>query len=136
MANTNNKQGAIVIGDSDPNNEGATLTSLPDAFVTRFWNGYYLLTSGNNVRSGVFMAHNGNSWLTFSDRNLKENFEQVNGEDVLQKLSKINFTSWNYKKQDPKIYRHYGIMAQDFYRLLVMINMAPLAMTPPLILLI
>ena len=39
----------------------------------------------------------------------------VNGEDVLQKISKINFTSWNYKGLDPKKYRHYGIMAQDFY---------------------
>jgi hypothetical protein len=24
-------------------------------------------------------------------------------------------TSWNYKGQDPKTYRHYGPMAQDFY---------------------
>ncbi len=53
--------------------------------------------------------------MSICDKNTKENFQPLNGEDVLQKFSKINFSSWNYKKQDPKIYRHYGIMAQDFY---------------------
>ena len=54
--------------------------------------------------------------MSVSDVNRKENFEPLNGEDVLQKFSKIEFTSWNYKQQDPKVYRHYGIMAQDFYK--------------------
>ncbi|MBC7507260.1 MAG: tail fiber domain-containing protein, partial [Ferruginibacter sp.] len=79
-------------------------------------NGYYLLTSGDAsaTRSGVSIAHNGNSWVSICDKNRKENFEPLNGEAVLQKLSANNFTSWNYKMQDPKSYRHYGIMAQDF----------------------
>lgn len=41
--------------------------------------------------------------------------EPLNGEEVLQKFSNINFSSWNYKQQDPALYRHYGVMAQDFY---------------------
>ena len=72
------------------------------------------MTSGDNPHTCVFIGHNGNAWTTICDKNHKENFEPLNGEDVLQKLSNINFTSWNYKKQDPKNYRHYGIMAQDF----------------------
>ena len=111
---TNNQQGAFMIGDSDPSTEGQTTVGVPDQFVARFSNGYYLLTSGNTIRSGVYIGHNGNSWTTICDKNRKENFEPLNGEDVLQKLSAINFTSWNYKMQDPKSYRHYGIMAQDF----------------------
>jgi len=51
-----------------------------------------------------------------SDINKKENFAPVNGEEFLQKISKMNLTSWNYKGQDPKQYRHYGPMAQDFYK--------------------
>jgi len=113
--NTNNQQGAFAIGDSDPNNEGITYHGVSDQFVARFWNGYYLMTSGNTTRFGVQIGHNGNAWLSICDKNRKENFEQLNGEEVLQKLSKIKFTSWNYKQQDPKIYRHYGITAQDFY---------------------
>jgi hypothetical protein len=27
----------------------------------------------------------------------------------------LNLTSWNYKQQNPQIFRHYGPMAQDFY---------------------
>ena len=111
---TNNQQGAFMIGDSDPSTEGQTTVGVPDQFVARFSNGYYLLTSGNTIRFGVYIGHNGNSWVTICDKNRKENFEPLNGEDVLQKLSAINFTSWNYKMQDPKSYRHYGIMAQDF----------------------
>ena len=42
-------------------------------------------------------------------------FQAVNGEDFLQKISLMNLTSWNYKKQNPQIFRHYGPMAQDFY---------------------
>ncbi len=112
---TNNKQGAFVIGDSDPNGQGMAMPGLPDLFVARFNEGYYLYTSGVTANIGVAINHNGNAWVSACDKNRKENFEQLNGEEVLQKISTINFTSWNYKMQDAKKYRHYGIMAQDFY---------------------
>ena len=111
---TNNQTGAFIIGDSDPLFQGQTYSGAPDQFVARFNNGYYLITSGDASRYGVSIGHFGNSWVSICDKNRKENFEPLNGEDVLQKLSSINFTSWNYKMQDPKSYRHYGIMAQDF----------------------
>jgi len=115
LVNTNNQTGAFIIGDSDPNNEGTTFSGFPDEFVARFWRGYYFLTSGNNTRFGVQIGHNGNAWTSICDKNRKENFEPVDGDEVLQKIAKMNFTSWNYKMQDAKTYRHYGIMAQDFY---------------------
>ena len=114
-ASTNNQKGAFVIGDSDPNNQGVAMPGQPDLFVARFNNGYYLFTSGVTSNIGVALNHNSNAWVSVCDENRKENFVQLNGEEVLQKLSKMNFTSWNYKQQDPKMYRHYGIMAQDFY---------------------
>lgn len=115
LVSTNGYTGAFAIGDSDPNNEGRTFCGAGDQLVARFWNGYYFLTSGTVTRFGVQIAHNGNSWVSICDKNRKENFETLDGDEILQKLSKINFTSWNYKMQDPRIYRHYGIMAQDFY---------------------
>jgi len=113
--NTNFKGGAFIIGDSDPNREGETRSGITDQLVARFWNGYYFLTSGDANRFGVQIGHHGNFWTAICDKNRKENFETLDGEDVLQKISKMNFTSWNYKKQDPKAHRHYGIMAQDFH---------------------
>ncbi len=51
-----------------------------------------------------------------SDRNKKENFRPVDGEEVLGKIRELNLTSWNYIGQDAKTLRHYGPMAQDFYQ--------------------
>jgi hypothetical protein len=50
-----------------------------------------------------------------SDSTKKENFKLVNGEEVLSKISKFRLTSWNFKGQSPRKFRHYGPMAQDFY---------------------
>ncbi|MBC7423365.1 MAG: tail fiber domain-containing protein, partial [Ferruginibacter sp.] len=111
---TNGQRGAFIIGDTDPLIQGTSNSEFPDQFIARFNNGYYFMTNGDATLSGVHINHNGNYWLSICDKNRKENFEPLNGEDILQKLSAINFTSWNYKKQDPKVYRHYGIMAQDF----------------------
>jgi endosialidase-like protein len=50
-----------------------------------------------------------------SDKNEKENFRSVNAEDVLKKLAGVSVPSWNYIGNDPKQFRHYGPMAQDFF---------------------
>ncbi len=94
-------------------NSGTLNTVTDNQMRMRFAGGYVLYTNpiGN---MGVYMLANGNAWSSLCDKNRKENFEPLNGEEILHKLSNIPFTSWNYKMQDPKIYRHYGIMAQDF----------------------
>jgi hypothetical protein len=58
-------------------------------------------------------ASNGNSWACSSDRNLKENFERVNGETVLQRLAELPLYFWTAKGTDPSV-RHLGPTAQDF----------------------
>ncbi len=50
-----------------------------------------------------------------SDRNQKEKFRAVDAEAVLTKLRGLSVTSWNYKGQDAKEFRHYGPVAQDFF---------------------
>jgi hypothetical protein len=50
-----------------------------------------------------------------SDRNQKERFQPVDGEDVLRKLSGLSLTSWNYIGNDPQHFRHYGPVAQEFF---------------------
>ena len=51
-----------------------------------------------------------------SDSAMKENIRHVDGNDVLDKLSTLPISRWNYKAQDKSI-EHIGPMAQDFYRL-------------------
>jgi len=76
--------------------------------------------SQNNPGGGVEMMRLTSSGLTVngvfvsaSDRNLKENFQPVNGRDVLEKVAALPVSKWNFKA-DPES-RHVGPMAQDFY---------------------
>ncbi len=48
-----------------------------------------------------------------SSVHVKENFSEVNAEEVLMKISELPLTEWSYK-QRPNL-RHVGPMAQDFY---------------------
>ncbi len=108
----NGQVGSLVIGDY------STSTIMNSAgfnsFRARFEGGYRFYTSSDLTTSCVLSAGS-NAWSTTSDSRLKENFEAVNGEDFLQKIALLNLTTWNYKKQNPQTFRHYGPMAQDFY---------------------
>ena len=76
--------------------------------------GGYRLYSNAGLTAGVTMAAGASSWSTVSDVNLKENFIPLDGREVLEALSRIAITEWNYRAQDGSI-RHVGPMAQDFY---------------------
>ena len=54
----------------------------------------------------------GTNWVNASDKNSKENFEQVNGEEILEKISDLEITKWNYKGDEDA--QHIGPTAQDF----------------------
>jgi trimeric autotransporter adhesin len=56
---------------------------------------------------------NGSTWINASDRNLKENFAEVDPLTILDKVAALPLTEWNYKQETAS--RHIGPMAQDFY---------------------
>ncbi len=119
-----NAAGSLGIGDLEfsDNPIDNTFLGFENEFVARFRGGYFFMTSGNapggsySNRTGVKMGTGQNSWSAISDIRLKENFEPVNGEEILHKISEMPLTTWNYKAQDPKKFRHYGPMAQDFFK--------------------
>ena len=121
--NTNGKNGSFVIGDYDPYLQGETIVGSPNQFVARFANGYWLMTCGdtgngnpsNNVRTGIVAGPGANAWSAISDSAKKEKLLPIDGEGLLHKIAKFRLVTWNYKGQDPKVFRHYGPMAQDFY---------------------
>ncbi len=112
--------GSFVIGDHtnihspDMGVMYNTYADAPNQMMMRFAGGYKLW-SDSLTTVGAQLAPGGNSWSTISDRRKKENFATVNGEDFLNKIHGFSLTSWNYRGQDPKAFRHYGPMAQDFY---------------------
>ena len=50
-----------------------------------------------------------------SDKTKKENFQPVDGDEVLSKLRSLEVPSWNFIGQNPEEFRHYGPMGQDFF---------------------
>lgn len=121
--NTNGKDGSFAIGDYDPFLQGETIVGSHNQFVARFANGYWLMTCGNsgngnpsnNVRTGIVAGPGANAWSAISDSAKKEKHQPIDSEMLLHKIAKFRLTTWNYKGQDPKTFRHYGPMAQDFY---------------------
>jgi hypothetical protein len=64
------------------------------------------------MASGAYVT-SGGVWTNASDRNLKENFRLIDGDDILKKINKLPISEWDYKNEGPGI-RHIGPMAQDF----------------------
>ena len=106
-------EGSFVIGDS-PNSSNLLYSPNLNTFSSRFRNGYYLYTSAT-LGTGAVLFGGGNSWSSISDSTKKENFLPINGENVLKKIANMRTVTWNYKGQDPKSFRHYGPMAQEFF---------------------
>jgi hypothetical protein len=91
-----------------------TSNDADNQMMMRFDGGYKLFSNAD-ATVGTQLAPGSNAWSTISDRRKKENFAVVDGEAFLKRIAKMELTSWNYKGQDPKLHRHYGPMAQDFY---------------------
>ncbi len=55
----------------------------------------------------------GGDWTNASDVNRKENFEPVDGDDLLKKIESLDISEWNYKSESDDV-KHIGPTAQDF----------------------
>ena len=93
-------------------NFGASDTG-PNQFVATSPGGFYFYT-GANLSSGATLPAGSGSWNSLSDRNVKENFSDIDGKALLAKLATLPILTWNYKTQAASI-RHMGPTAQDFH---------------------
>jgi trimeric autotransporter adhesin len=84
-----------------------------------FLNGSHNNTNGNSGGGMTLMTLStsgltvNGTFVSASDRNLKENFRSVDGPQVLALVSALPISRWNYKA-DPAC-QHLGPVAQDFY---------------------
>ncbi len=112
-ARTANRQGSVVLGDGCAGfSSDSVYPTANNQFVARGCGGIRFFTT-QNLSSGVEVAAGGGSWSSISDRNRKENFLAMDGEEVLRRLRGVPVTTWNYRTQDRSI-RHMGPVAQDF----------------------
>ena len=89
-------------------------TSAENQFIARASGGFVFMTAVNGTTTGAQLPAGSGSWSSLSDKNSKENFKEINGREVLDKICAMTISTWNYKTQDGSI-RHAGPMAQDFY---------------------
>src|SRR5215510_4681777 len=77
-----------------------------------------MVNSSNKIRLGntsVTVIEGQVPFTAVSDKTQKENFQPVDGEKVLGKIRGLEVSSWIFIGHDPKQFRHYGPMAQDFF---------------------
>lgn len=122
FASTNEHRGSFVYGDaSTAGTARVVMVQADNSFVVRaqrVWfgkTGDQVATTGRYIETstGAYLS-DGGVWTNVSDRNRKENFEDEDGEAVLERIARLPIQSWSFKGEDPSV-RHLGPMAQDFY---------------------
>ena len=112
-ASTNGHAGAMVF--SDGSTTDSTQASANNQFTVRAAGGYRLFTNAT-MTTGMQMSAGGSSWVVISDRNRKQDFLAVDGEDLLARLRGLPVTTWRYRDEVDRSTLHIGPMAQDWYR--------------------
>ena len=113
--------GSFVWGDAQ---YGYTTSTATNQFIVRAGGRIYLTSSTGalptnngfiNTSTGGYLSTAG-VWTDSSDRNAKENFQAVDGQEILSKLAQLPITQWNYKAENATV-QHLGPVAQDFHAL-------------------
>jgi FtsZ-binding cell division protein ZapB len=113
---------ATAIGNGSKVSASNTM-AFGNAIVTGWAFGLTTVNSGHALEVGSTSLNGngaylttGGTWTNASDRNKKEHFQDLDGKDVLARISSLPITRWNYKGE-PSSVTHIGPVAQDFYRL-------------------
>jgi hypothetical protein len=119
-ASNNTHTGTMVMGDESTTD--SVRNQADNEFRIRYNGGIRLRVStaangntpgaGGNVGCDLTVAVP--SWTCASSRTLKENFEPVDGEDVLSRIRGIPIATWNMIGGEAGV-RHLGPVAEDFY---------------------
>jgi|SRR5262245_4232942 len=119
--NTANGDGALTTNTTGSFNTaigfGADVGTLDLTNATAVGN-RALVDASNKIRLGntaVTVIEGQVAFSSISDKSQKENFQPVDGEEVLGKIRSFELTSWNFIGHDPKEFRHYGPHAQEFF---------------------
>ena len=92
----------------------ASLDSDGDGFFAgKIGIGIDVPTHSIDVAGGAYC--DGTNWMNASDANLKENFSDVDGQELLSKINNLTVSEWNYKNENQNI-KHIGPTAQDFQK--------------------
>jgi hypothetical protein len=101
--------GAFVWGD----NTTADINSTDEnQFVARA-SGGVIFWSNSSATVGSILPANSGTWIAASSRDVKTDFRDVNGRDVLEAVAELPIQSWRYRGEEPSV-RHIGPVSEDF----------------------
>jgi trimeric autotransporter adhesin len=112
-ASTNGQSGSFVFADASTTD--SVEASTTNQFMARFAGGYRLYTNATET-TGASLNAGGSTWNAISDRNRKEHFLAIDGEDILARIRSLPLTTWRYIAEEDRSVRHIGPMAQDWER--------------------
>ena len=111
-ASTNGHTGAKVFGDASTTDSIEAVAN--NEFAVRAAGGFRF-RSNATLTNGCNIAAGGASITCASSVTLKENFLDVDGDDVLSRMRRIPVNTWNYIDEGRQS-RHMGPFAEDFWR--------------------
>jgi hypothetical protein len=111
-ASTNGHTGAKVFGDASTTDSIEAVAN--NEFAVRAAGGFRF-RSNATLTNGCNIAAGGASITCASSKTLKENFLDVDGDDVLERMRRIPINTWNYTDEGRQS-RHMGPFAEDFWR--------------------
>jgi hypothetical protein len=111
-ASTNGHTGAKVFGDASTTDSIEAVAN--NEFAVRAAGGFRF-RSNATLTNGCNIAAGGASITCASSMTLKENFGDVDGDDVLARMRRIPVNTWNYIDEGRQS-RHLGPFAEDFWR--------------------
>ncbi len=111
-ASTNGRTGAKVFGDASTTDSIEAVAN--NEFAVRAAGGFRF-RSNATLTNGCNIAAGGASITCASSKTLKENFGEVDGNDILQRMRRIPVNTWNYIDEGRQS-RHMGPFAEDFWR--------------------
>jgi hypothetical protein len=112
-ASANGRTGSFTWADQSTTD--SLENSANNSFQIRAAGGVRLYTNATTT-TGMSLAAGGSSWVVISDRNRKQDFLSVDGEDLLARLRGVPVTTWRYRDEVDRSTLHIGPMAQDWQR--------------------
>jgi prepilin-type processing-associated H-X9-DG protein len=104
--------------DSSHNQNGLWWANGTNTFSVRASGGVMFVTAVNGngyPMTGIAAVAGSGSWASYSDRNVKENFATIDPRAILDHVTHLPITTWNYIAEGAAV-RHLGPVAQDFRR--------------------
>jgi hypothetical protein len=112
-ASTNGYDGAMVMSDNSTTD--SLEATANNQFMVRAAGGYRFYTNATET-VGVSLNAGGSTWNVISDRNRKQDFLAVDGEDILTRIRTLPVSTWRYISEEDRSVLHIGPMAQDWQR--------------------